>query len=426
MTMNARASTVIASGAWSLAAFAAASAIVIRLVRNDPIARNTFGMGSSAMLAFLVFGMAWASAGALLMTKRPDNATGRFVLLIGSAYVWSILFTSITFAGLADGSTSSRMIAGVAGWFTGLTTLLGGVAFNISILFPTGRGHTRAWDAVGRLMFIPVGVVGAYLLTQPGDLHLFPGLENPFGVGLDLRPVIGDRVLAITALGSTLFVPLIGAAFVSRYRAAGQIERLQLRWFAAATILSLAALVVVAIAGALFPGRTGEWPLIAFALTGTTVPLAIGIAILRHHLYDIDRIISRTIGYALVTVVLGSGFIFGVLGGQRLLATIVGDDSTLAIAASTLAAFALFQPVRRRVQRMVDRRFHRARIDGERMTDAFAARLRDQLDLPTLTSELQRATTIAVEPTSSVVWLRKVVGTRSRRSAGSAPGIPSR
>lgn len=172
-----------ARGAWLLASGAAVGAIAIRLVRNDPVQVNTFGMGPSAMLAFLVFGMAWATVGALLVSKRPENATGRYVLLIGRAYVGSILFASITFAGLAEGSTTGRLIAGVAGWLTGLATLIGGVTFNVSIFLPTGRGHTPAWDALGRFMFVPVGVVGAYLLTQPGDLHLFPGLAiRPRGI----------------------------------------------------------------------------------------------------------------------------------------------------------------------------------------------------------------------------------------------------
>ena len=135
-------------------------------------------------------------------------------------------------------------------------------------------------------------------------------------------------------------------------------------------------------------------------------PLAIGIAVVRYRLYEIDRIISRTIGWALVTGLLVAVFIGGVLALQALLADFT-QGQTLAVAASTLVAFALFQPVRRRVQRAVDRRFDRARYDGERTAAAFAERLRDEVDLVTLAAELQGTVGAAVRPTISSLWLRE-------------------
>jgi hypothetical protein len=183
-------------------------------------------------------------------------------------------------------------------------------------------------------------------------------------------------------------------------------ERQQLKWFLFASALTMAASVTMFAVVTLSPGPIGETPLIVFALAGTTVPVAIGIAILRYRLYDIDRIVSRTIGYACVSLIVGGVFVCGVVAGQAMLAGVVGNNSTVAVAASTLMAFALFQPIRRRVQATVDRRFNRARIDAERMTDAFGTRLRDQLDLATLIDELHGAAARAVEPVEAGVWLR--------------------
>ena len=135
------------------------------------------------------------------------------------------------------------------------------------------------------------------------------------------------------------------------------------------------------------------------------IPIAVGIAILRYRLYDIDRLISRTIGWAVVTAILGGVFIGGVVVMQTLLASLTREN-TFAVAVSTLVAFALFQPLRRRVQRAVDRRFDRARYDGQRTTAVFADRVRNEVDLGTLHAELVATAADAVRPTGATLWLR--------------------
>ncbi len=191
-----------------------------------------------------------------------------------------------------------------------------------------------------------------------------------------------------------------------RWRRSVGLIRLQYRWLVAAIVLVAIANTAWAVATLALSMDTNGPAFSAVVIAYVCVPAAIGIAVVRYRLYEIDRIISRTIGWALVTGLLVAVFIGGVLALQALL-TDVTQGQTLAVAASTLVAFALFQPVRRRVQRAVDRRFDRARYDGERTTAAFAERLRDEVDLVTLAAELQGTVGAAVRPTISSLWLRE-------------------
>ena len=147
----------------------------------------------------------------------------------------------------------------------------------------------------------------------------------------------------------------------------------------------------------------------AFGLAGSTIPIAIGIAILRYHLYEIDRIVSRTIGWLAVTTIVGSVFVLAVVGLQAVLSPFT-ERNTLAVAGSTLVAAALFQPLRIRVQRSVDRRFHRARYDGERTVQALGSRLRDEVDLVRIRGAVIATADEAVEPAAAALWLRGSAG----------------
>jgi hypothetical protein len=188
-------------------------------------------------------------------------------------------------------------------------------------------------------------------------------------------------------------------SLVVRFRRACGIERQQLRWVALAAVLMSLAVVVVAAGFAMgSPDLTG-W---AAAACLTVMPVAIGAAILRYRLYDLDRIISRTLAYGLLTILLGSGYAFVVLGLGQLL----GRGSSLVVAAAPLAVAALFQPARHRVQTAVDRRFNRRRHDAARIIEAFGARLRNQVDLDSLTAELLVVVDQTMQPTQASLWLR--------------------
>jgi hypothetical protein len=255
---------------------------------------------------------------------------------------------------------------------------------------------------------VPAGLVAAAIgtgtvleLIRPGLVTATQGSRNPFGIDgipaglLDLAlPLISVGIVGAMALGLT--------AVLSRYRFGDVTSRQQLRWFVAAALLAAVPLPLSGVSGEGGP----FWA--ALACVGLLlVPVSVGIAVTRHRLYEIDRLLSRTIGWGLVTGLLVAVFATMVVGLQALL-TDVTQGQTLAVAASTLVAFALFQPVRRRVQSAVDRRFDRARYDGELTVAAFTGRLRDQIDLAGLQADLATTVGVALHPTSTGVWLKNV------------------
>jgi hypothetical protein len=233
-------------------------------------------------------------------------------------------------------------------------------------------------------------------------LTVGPGLViPPYDTVIDPVAVPG-AVLAATIAGFFLTVAglLVGAgSLVARFRRARGTERQQLRWLALAAALTGAAAAVVGVGAAMDATAV---PLFAGGVCLALLPLATGAAILRYRLYDLDRIISRTVAYGLLTVLLGLGYAAVVLGLGRLLP----EGSSLAVAAATLAVAAVFQPLRRRIQAAVDRRFNRRRHDAGRIIEAFGARLRDQVDLDTLTAEVLAVVDQTMAPTRMSLWLR--------------------
>jgi hypothetical protein len=263
----------------------------------------------------------------------------------------------------------------------------------IPLLFPTGRLPGPRWRIPVAILIVASGITLIALAGQttgPADVD-----ETAPSV---LINAIGLELLALVVLG--------GAGLVTRYRRGDLTERLQIRWLGAAVGICLIGFAGTSIQ---FAVRTENDPLFMalVAYVGIlAMPIAIGIAITRSHLYEIDRLISRTIGWAIVTGVLVTIFAAGVLALQALLSRFT-QGQTLAVAASTLVAFALFHPVRRRVQHTIDRRFDRARYDGERTAAAFAERMRDEVDLAELENDIGETIGTALRPVSTNVWLRR-------------------
>jgi hypothetical protein len=225
-----------------------------------------------------------------------------------------------------------------------------------------------------------------------------PEVENPLAVSVPTGLLLA--VAAVAAL--IVLASLVAAAgsLVVRFRRARGVERQQLRWLAlGAAVSGAVALLVGVVAGAM---ANDSLVLAALGTCVALLPLATGASILRYRLYDLDRIISRTLAYGLLTVLLGGGYAGVVLGLGQLL----GRDSSLVVAAATLAVAAAFQPARRRIQRAVDRRFNRRRYDAARMIQAFSGRLRQQVDLEALTGELLAVVEQTMQPTRISLWLR--------------------
>jgi hypothetical protein len=241
-------------------------------------------------------------------------------------------------------------------------------------------------------------VVAAALTPHPLEPE-DPTFESPLAAPAALSDLLAVAGVfgVVTLLGGLLAAAV---SLVVRFRRARGLERQQLRWLALAAALSAVALLV-AVATAVLGGPLGA-VLVAAGISVALLPLATGAAILRYRLYDLDRIVSRTLAYGLLTLLLGGGYAVVVLGLGQLL----GRDSSLVVAAATLAVAALFQPVRRRIQQGVDRRFNRRRHDAAHTIATFSARLRDQVDLTTLTGELLAVVDQTMQPTRASLWLR--------------------
>ena len=254
-------------------------------------------------------------------------------------------------------------------------------------------------------------------VVHPAPLYPeYPGIGNPLAIPALPRPLV-DATIPIG--GTVVLVALVVAAgsLVGRFRRARGVERQQLRWLALAAGLAAVALLVAIVA--LTMGEPGTILLdVALGVCVALLPLATGAAILRYRLYDVDRIISRTLAYGLLTVLLGGAYAGVVLGLGRLLP----QDSSLVVAAATLAVAGAFQPARRRIQQVVDRRFNRCRYDAARTITAFSARLREEVDLDTLTGELLAVVEETMQPTQASLWLRPHPPSGTARLAGTRQG----
>jgi hypothetical protein len=329
--------------------------------------------------------------GALIASRLPDNPIG---------WVWCA-------AGLANGLSElpipavqvlgwPRSVAWVVGTF-GFLALVGLLSL-VFLLFPTGRLPSPPWRWVaGAAVTLPAVLMLAVLFVHnPED----PTAATPWA----LRGTTGRYLLQTLVVGVHL---LFGLAVVSmsslvfRFRRASPVERRQLTWFLYAAAAN-AVVLILGIAGLVPPGR---FDTILSAAAIALLPVAVGIAVLRYRLFEIDRIVSRTVSYGLLTAGLIGLYLLVVALLRPLLEPVTGSSS-LAVAGSTLAVAAAFNPARRRLQAAVDRRFDRARYDADRAVQAFAARLRTQVDLDEVTAGLRDTVVTTVAPTRVAVWLR--------------------
>ncbi len=383
----------------------AIGAITLRIIDPVPIVPDALGFSVLALVGFEFLGVTFASVGALLVIRRPGNAVGWVMVLIGAGNALAGLTGSVTSSAVADGPAGTT-VAGLAGWLTNLFVMLGGLVIGLGFIFPTGQGHTQAWDRFvrsGAIALFWVLVFG--VLIRPGPLQVFASIENPFGFGPDIRPLLGPQMSTIVAASAVFVFPILALSILSRYRMSDGIGRQQLKWFILAFVVAIGGFAVAEV-GALVSDEPPAAGLVVFGFAGALIPIAIGIAILRHGLYDIDRLISRTIAYALVSAIVAAVFAAVVVLLSTALSSLA-QGQTIAVAASTLAAFAVFQPVLRRVRRGVDMRFNRARYDADQTVAEFSARLRNEVDIATLAQDLDATVQGAVKPASLHLWLRE-------------------
>jgi hypothetical protein len=380
--------------AWSLlgAYTVGIGATVVLAVADGRLQRDWQGLIAQT-LAFA----AYSAVGALIVARRPDNAMGWVFSAIG------LLAATMLVAGeYAQYAYLSRPRplpgAIVAAWLppTAVYALYLSTVTLPLLLFPTGRPLSPRWRPVLWITAAEIAGLTVQAGTHP-ELLLGDGnhvIANPLAFAGAYLPRAGQ-------VDWVIFVP-VTAALVSmliRFRRARGDERQQLKWFAYGAALT----VVLAMLGFL---RFPRADTLSSALTLGLLPVAAGVAILRYRLYEIDRLINRTLVYGALTALLGVVYATAVLVLGQLFGGVGGDPPSWAVAGATLAVAALFQPVRGRTQAVVDRRFNRRRADAAKSIQAFSTRLRDQIDLDTLSAELLAVVDQTMEPTRVSLWLR--------------------
>jgi hypothetical protein len=349
------------------------------------------------------------TAGAVLASLRPRHPVGWLLLAFG--------LLPEALAATAEGYARYGILArpgalpaaGYVAMFASTSFIpgLGLLAF-VLLLTPTGSLPSRRWRWFARVAAaVPLVFGVAWVLGSPTVDSDPPwrGVPNPLAV-----PALAERLLDVTGLAAqvtALTVVVAAGSLVLRFWRARGVERQQLRWLTVAAALAPLAVLVTAAGIATDHLGVADW---AAGLYLALLPLTIGAAIARYRLYDLDRIISRTLAYGVLTLLLGLCYAGVAVGFGQLL----GRRSSLAVAGATLAVAGVFQPARRRIQRAMDRRFDRRRYDAGRTIAAFSARLRQQLDLDTLTGELLTVVDQTMQPTEATLWLRPRTEPRNR------------
>jgi hypothetical protein len=398
VTLRPRARTTLAWTLWLATMAACAAGLVVALLVARPLTAQVLLDGA---LYAVGFPLGYATVGLVLTLRRPGNPIGW--LYATSALVWSLIIPLGPWVDQLVREQRPLPLLAKLDAMAEVTVWAPAIALGITLpalLVPDGRLRSSRWRVVvatavaGPALF----VVGAFLI--PGPTTDMPvRFENPLG-----QPgLVGEVAKIATATGVALHgLSLLAALLcvILRFWSSQGVERQQLRWIATG-----AAIAVLGVTVPLSDLR-GAWldPLVVLC-----VPVAVAVAVLRYRLWDLDQLVSRTVAYALLTLLLGLGYAAVVLGLGRLLP----EDSTLVVAGATLAVAAVFSPLRRGVQGLVDRRFNRRRYDAARTVEGFAARLRDQVDLDVLHGELLAVVDQTMQPTRTSLWLR------SRQEAGS-------
>jgi hypothetical protein len=362
-------------------------------------------------VALLVGFGGFAVVGSLLVVKRPTNLIGWIMATI--SLMVGIFHTTDTYAAYVVVTRTQPDALAVAGawigsWYWYL--LLALILVYLPLLFPDGHLLSRRWLPVAVLMGI--GTLGVVVLGAMADtlsVNEAPGykIDNPIGIeGL----VYVEDLPVFGVLGGLLFIGVIGAvaSVVVRFRRSRGAEREQMKWF----VCAVAPMLVIPV-GEYLPGIIGS---VAFAGVLIALPTAIGIAVLRYRLYDIDLLINRTLVYGSLTATLVALYFGGIVVLQRVFVALTGQQSTLAVVASTLLIAALFNPLRRRIQSFIDRRFYRRKYDARKTLEAISAKLREETDLQALNSELVGVVRETMQPAHVSLWLRPATAPKGEQA----------
>jgi hypothetical protein len=359
-----------------------------------------------------------ALVGAVVASRRPRNPVGWFFVVSAASFAIAEATLRYAIYGLVIVPGSLPLAHAMAWpstwmWVPGIMLVL----LFVPLYFPNGQLLSPRWRSLLWLaLFVSVtqAVLWAFVPGGEGSNGV-PGITNPLGIEV-LRPVAG----AGSVVTGVLFLPVFlasAASLVVRFRRSRGEERQQMKWitYAAATLFVMIPL------GLSLDNSTNQTLLLIFdslmAVVFAGIPVAVGIAVLRYRLYDIDVVINRTLVYGSLTATLALVYVGSVVGSQYVFRALTGQGSTLAVVASTLAIAALFSPLRRLVQALVDRRFYRRKYDAAKTLEAFGARLREQTDLDALRDDVVRVARMTMQPAHVSLWLRSNSEPEAKRSA---------
>ena len=396
--------------AWSMLAVYVVSLVVGLILA---VANGEFQQDAANQVLLLLGFSAFMVVGALIVAHRPSNAIGWIFSAIALLAVTGKLaseyaaYAYVTSPGSLPGATLAAWYGSWPWWLVFNLTLV-----FTPLLFPTGRLLSPRWRPVAWLAGATSAVLTA-LTSLQADLEVAPGqvIANPIGVAAVADPEESTVGPALVILLVVLAAAAFGSLVLRLRRSRGE-ERQQLKWFTYA-----GALLPLALLGDFLPAAVGN---LFFAVPVVFLPVAAGIAILRYRLYDIDRLINRTLVYGLLTAVLAAVYAGVVLVLVQVSGGIGTKPPSWAVAGATLAAAALFQPARRRIQAAVDRRFNRRKYNTTKTIEAFSTRLRDQIDLDTLSTEVLAVVDQTMEPTRVSLWLQPSVHGSSGPAHGEA------
>jgi hypothetical protein len=351
--------------------------------------------------------LSFALLGALIAQRRPGNRFGWLLSALAFVHASDYLLANIA-SHLLYGDPTDVAAGKLVAWLFVWTSMLhyGPEVTLVFLLFPDGHLPSWRWKPVAWLTVAMTVVAAAAIATLPGPVVVY-GFENPFGIASPLPVAVASAAFLV---GMVCAIASVASLF-RRYRRASGNERQQLKWFLFGGAVAIAATSSIL-------GLGIDIPNAAKLMSQITVVMAVfaAIAIFRHHLYDIDLLINRTLVYGLTTIGLAIAFFGGIVVFQALLRPVTGG-SEIAVAASTLASLGLVGPVRRRAQAGVDRRFYRSSFDAARTVDEFAVRLRDEVDLDAVRADLLATVAKTMQPDHASVWLRAAGRNDSRTSA---------
>jgi hypothetical protein len=408
--------------AWSLAALSlilCAASIVFFSLSQSVQPPSTWGTGgASAVFIFLVPFLPFPLVGALIASRRPENPIGWMCLAAGLLWMLSIFTGAYAVYGLLvspDSVPFPAAIGSLTEWLW--APCLGLLGTYMILLFPNGELPSRRWRPLAWLSGAAIALASAGLVFEPTSFADLGGVRNPFG--LEEQPWIAD------VLGSFLWLLPVcilasAASLFLRFRRSGREERQQIKWIAFAAAFVAISFLVLLVTESLFspvgtnPGRPlwGKLFEDVVTLSYAGIPIAMGFAVLRYRLYDIDVVINRALVYGSLSATLAALYFGGVATTQTIFRTLTGQEQQpqLAIVVSTLVIAALFNPLRHRIQSFIDRRFYRKKYDARKTLETFSATLREETDLETLNGELTKVVKETMQPEHVSLWLRPDVG----------------